>query len=260
MTALRRVLLVASRYRLGVIAAGFALWMVVDPIWRELWESWPFFLTGLATTGIYSVAGILSGLAFGGLLAGLRLMGGVMGLLGGTIVVAAQAIPPLFIISFAYLVSPEILPFRISPPEAALAALTLIAGSYYCEALRGAIAGVERIQVETAQVSGLSRTTTFSRIVLPQALVSGVPAIGATSIVIFKLSTLLYPLGITDFFRTATLVNNRVIAPWECYALITAFYYAVGDALQHIVTRLSNRVSRKSQPTRESPKPRIVVN
>ncbi|WP_187395160.1 ABC transporter permease subunit [Pigmentiphaga aceris] len=242
---MKRWLETLRRYRLLLILGTFGIWMCVDPIWIELAPSWPFFLKGLQTTAVYSTIGVALGLMMGGCLAALRLAGGVAAFASSTLVAATQAVPPLFIISAAYLVSPEILPFRVTPAQAAVFALAMIGGSYYCEALRSAIAGVERLQVDAADITGLSRRVVFTRIVLPQALVSCVPALGAISIVVFKLSTLLYPLGITDFFRTSVLINNRVIAPLHCYALIAAFYYVVSDLLQSFIAWVSSRISGK---------------
>ncbi|MEX5575609.1 ABC transporter permease subunit [Pseudomonas lijiangensis] len=257
---MKTVLSIIGRYRLLIIPALFGVWALIDPIWKELASSWPFFLEGLYTTAIYSLAGVVLGLLFGGLLASLRLAGGLAGFIGGFIVVATQAVPPLFIISAAYLVSPEVLPFRVTPATAAVVALTVIGGSYYCEALRSAIAGVEQLQIEAAEITGLSRRTTLLRIILPQALISCVPALGAISIVVFKLSTLLYPLGITDFFRTTVLVNNRVVAPWQCYALIAGFYYVMSDVLQWVINRISARISGNSTLEHENQSAKVAVS
>jgi His/Glu/Gln/Arg/opine family amino acid ABC transporter permease subunit len=232
------------RFRYVLILVVFSIWVSLEPSWRELWAARIFFLNGVLTTALYSVLGVAFGLLLGGLLAGMRLYGGVLGVVSATVVTATQAVPPLFIITGVYFVSPEVLPFKITPAASAVTALTLVASSYYCEAMRGAIAGVEKIQVEAAKITGLSRRIIFSKIVMPQALVASVPAIGAISIVVFKLSTLLFPLGITDFFRTTVLVNNRVIAPLECYALIAIFYYVASDALQYWVQQLARQVSR----------------
>ncbi len=254
------ILSIIGRYRLLIIFGFFGVWALIDPVWKELASSWQFFLDGLYTTAIYSLTGVSLGLLFGALLAGLRLAGGLPGFIAGFIVVSTQAIPPLFIISAAYLVSPEVLPFRVTPASAAVVALTLIGGSYYCEALRSAVAGVERLQIEAAEITGLSRRTILFRIILPQALISCVPALGAISIVVFKLSTLLYPLGITDFFRTTVLVNNRVVAPWQCYALIAAFYYVMSDVLQGVINRISARICGNTTPEHDSQSAKVAVS
>lgn len=253
-------LFIIGRFQLLIILVLFGIWALIDPIWKELASSWPFFLDGLYTTAIYSVTGVLLGLLFGGLLAGLRLAGGVLGFIGGFVVIAIQALPPLLIISAAYLVSPEVLPFRMTPATAAVVALTLIGGSYYCEALRSAIAGVERLQIEAAGITGLSRSTIMLRIIFPQALTSCVPALGAISIVVFKLSTLLYPLGITDFFRTTVLVNNRVVAPWQCYALIAGFYYVMSDVLQWAINQISARISGNTSLRHDNQSAKVAVS
>lgn len=237
---------VFSRIRSLLIVLSLFFWIVFDPRWHDLLLSRWYLLKGIETTFVYSIMGGLLGLIAGGFLAAMRMVGGVLGVAATAVVAFSQAIPPLFIIVAFYLATPNILSVTPSPEAAGVIALGVIASGYYCEAIRAAVVGVDPLQAEAGRMSGLSRIAVFSRIVLPQALVACVPAIGAASIIVFKLSTLLYPIGITDFFRATVLVNNRVIEPLRCYVVIAAFYYVASDIIQIAISLISDRISTRS--------------
>lgn len=207
--------------------------------WAALAQARQFFLAAIINTFCFSFAGALIGLIGGSVLAFCRLVGGWLGVLAGMLVALVQALPQLLIILGCYFALPEILGLTISPEMAAVVALGTISSTYYCEAVRGAVAGVDPLQWDVAITTGLSRRASLLRVILPQSLPAAVPAIGTTSIIVYKLSTLLYPLGIQDFFRAAVLVNNHVIDPVLIYSLVTLFYYATCKALTATVTQLS---------------------
>lgn len=250
-----------SRYRIVIVIVivilALAAWILLDQSWLDVWSSRSFLMTGVGVTLFYSIIAVVLGLVFGGVLALMRLAGGLLGVISACVVTGTQALPAIFLISGVYLAIPELLPVKISPMYAAIIALTLISSSYYCEAFRGSFADVDKLQVEAGKITGLSRSIIFRRIVLPQALTSCLPTLGSISIVVFKLSTLLYPLGITDFFRTTVLVNNRIMAPVQCYALLAIFYYLAGDIMQYLLNSLSQRIN--SHQTRASTKSAIGI-
>jgi len=92
---------------------------------------------------------------------------------------------------------------------AAIVSLSLIAASYLAEVVRAGVQSVPRIQTESGLVTGLTRVQIFSSIVLPQALRNMIPALIATLVMMFKTTSLIYVVGITDLFRAVILINNR---------------------------------------------------
>lgn len=236
-------------WTLAVVTAGFAVALSVDASrWETLATALSFLETGVVNTLVYSAAGALIGITGGFVLASARLYGGGPGRLAAAIVICIQALPALLIILGCYYTLPEMLGMRISPEAAAIIALGLISSTYYCEAVRAAVAAVDPLQWDAAAITGLSEATTVFRLILPQALPAAVPAIGTASIVVYKLSTLLYPLGIQDFFRAAVLVNNHIIDPVLIYSIITIFYFLTCKALTIAVSLLSSAYVKKPGP------------
>ncbi|MCG7505358.1 ABC transporter permease subunit [Mesorhizobium retamae] len=239
-----------------IAAAILLLAITVDSSrWEALAQARQFFLTAIINTFYFSLAGASIGLIGGSLLASCRLVGGWPGTLAGALVMLVQALPPLLIILGCYFALPELLGLTVTPELAAVIALGSISSTYYCEAVRGAVAGVDPLQWDAAITTGLSRRASILKVILPQALPAAVPAIGTTSIVVYKLSTLLYPLGIQDFFRAAVLVNNHVIDPVLIYSLVTLFYYTTCKALTAAISQLSAAYVAKSagQPSQTAP-------
>ncbi len=214
--------------------------------WQALATARYFLLQGIANTFLYSIAGAGIGLAGGFVLAAARLYGNWPGRLATTLVVTIQALPALLIVMSCYYMLPELLGTRFSAEAAGVMAMGLISSTYYCEALRAAVAAVDPLQWDAGIITGIPRTTTIFRLILPQALPAAVPAIGTASIVVYKLSTLLYPLSIQDFFRASVLVNNHIIDPVLIYSLLTVFYFVTCKMLTSGVSRLSSFYIKKS--------------
>ena len=98
---------------------------------------------------------------------------------------------------------------RLHRELSAIIALTIIAASYLAEVIRGGLMSVDRLQFESGYATGLSKTAIFTSIVLPQAVRNMLPALLATWIMLFKTTSLVYVIGIVEFFHAATIVNSR---------------------------------------------------
>lgn len=89
----------------------------------------------------------------------------------------------------------------------AYVAITLFSAAYMAENVRGGLQAVPRGQAEAARALGLSGWQTTLLIVLPQALRAVIPAIVGQSIGLFKDTSLVFIVGLVDFFKVADLVS-----------------------------------------------------
>jgi len=89
----------------------------------------------------------------------------------------------------------------------AYVAITLFSAAYMAENVRGGLQAVPRGQSEAARALGLSGWETTRLIVLPQALRAVIPAIVGQSIGLFKDTSLVFIVGLVDFFKVADLVS-----------------------------------------------------
>ncbi len=86
---------------------------------------------------------------------------------------------------------------------AALVAISLFSAAYMAEVVRGGLAAVPRGQYEAASAMGLGYWRTMGLIVLPQALKISLPSIVSNMIGIFKDTSLVAIIGLTDLLQIA---------------------------------------------------------
>ncbi len=89
----------------------------------------------------------------------------------------------------------------------AYVAITLFSAAYMAENVRGGLQAVPRGQGEAARALGLSGWQTTRLIVLPQALRAVIPAIVGQAIGLFKDTSLVFIVGLMDFFKVGDLVS-----------------------------------------------------
>lgn len=113
--------------------------------------------------------------------------------------IASLLVPLLFAIS----------PDKISALFRAMVAVTLFSAAYMAENVRGGLQAVPKGQTEAAQALGLSAFDTTRLIVLPQALRAVIPAIVGQAIGLFKDTSLVFIVGLFDFFNISNVVANQ---------------------------------------------------
>jgi len=89
----------------------------------------------------------------------------------------------------------------------AYVAITLFSAAYMAENVRGGLQAVPRGQSEAARALGLSAWQTTLLIVLPQALRAVIPAIVGQAIGLFKDTSLVFIVGLIDFFKVGDIVS-----------------------------------------------------
>ena len=90
-----------------------------------------------------------------------------------------------------------------------LIAITAFEAAYIAEVVRGGFQAVPHGQVEAAQAIGLAPWKTMRLIVLPQALRATIPAMVGQFISLFKDTTLVAILGVTELLDATFIVNSQ---------------------------------------------------
>ena len=202
--------------------------------------------------------------------AAVTVLAGVFGLLLGLLSAMGRmsSIVPLRIVAIAYveffrgtplLVQLFILWFGLpalpffqwsSAFQAGTTGMSLYAGAYFSEIIRGAFASVPNGQTEAAQVLGLSGFQNFRFIQLPQAIRNAVPALGNQFISLIKDSTLVTVISVQDLLFQADNVVSRTFRPFPVYIGIALVYLALSNLASIGVGRLEayyNRPYRKAR-------------
>ncbi len=208
----------AVRRRLGwmwgasVVVAFLLLYGVFDsgPLQHVNTRLWGGFLL----TMVLSVVGIVVSFPLGILLAlGRRSQLPVIKVVCITFIEVVRGAPLITWLFIASLLVPLLLglsdPDSISALARALVAVTLFSAAYMAENVRGGLQAVPRGQTEAARALGLSGWQTTLLIVLPQALRAVIPAIVGQAIGLFKDTSLVFIVGLFDFFNVADVVANQ---------------------------------------------------
>jgi glutamate/aspartate transport system permease protein len=115
-----------------------------------------------------------------------------------------------------FLIVPQLIQnvFGLSPRTdirlvSAMVAFSLFEAAYYSEIIRAGIQAVPRGQLSAANALGMSYLTAMRLIVLPQAMRAAVPALLTQGIILFQDTSLVYVIGLADFFRTTKSIADR---------------------------------------------------
>lgn len=149
--------------------------------------------------------------------------------------------PLLVQIYFIYFGVPMATGLKLSEWNAGIITMSLNAGAYMAEIVRGGIEAVDVGQMEAARSLGLPYRTSMQKVVLPQALRTMLPSIINQFIITLKDTSLLSVIGVRELTmngRIITANNMETIRMWG----IVAIYYLV---IISILTVIANRVEAK---------------
>lgn len=125
--------------------------------------------------------------------------------------------------------------------------VTIFAGAYLAEVIRGGLAALPKGQYEAADALGLDYWKSMWLIILPQALKISIPGIVNTFIAMFKDTTLvmfiglLDPLGLSNSIRADQSWNGIY---WELFIYIGALFFVVCFGMSRYSMYLERRLAR----------------
>lgn len=124
-----------------------------------------------------------------------------------------------------------------------LLAMTLNAGAYMRESLRGALLSVPKGQEEAALAHGMSKFNTFRKILLPQTMRIAIPTLLNTFIDIIKGSSIAFTIGVVEITAVANLRASHTLKYFECYLVLMLMYWIVVLILEKIFKRIEKKLS-----------------
>ncbi len=198
------------RYVPLIVLAGIvAAFILVTAFGGVGWSVWGGFLL----TVFLAVAAILLSFPFGVLLAlGRRSSLPVVRWVCIAYIELFRGVPLIAILFMAFFMIGFVLPEGVEAPSLvtrAIIGFTLFTAAYVAEIVRGGLQSVPAGQVEAAQALGLSPFKTTFRIVLPQALRAVIPAIVGQFISLYKDTSLVFVLGLTELLAVAQNITKQ---------------------------------------------------
>ncbi len=139
-------------------------------------------------------------------------------------------------------------PVLREPFWCAIIAFALNTGAYTAEIFRGGIEAVPRGQIEAARAFGMSRTTCYRRIILPQAWRIALPAYGNEVILMLKGSALASTITLLDLTGMARTIIARTYMPVEIFLAAGALYLVLTFLFTNGYRLLERRLNRHLAP------------
>lgn len=102
--------------------------------------------------------------------------------------------------------------------------LSLFAGAYMAEIIRGGMDAIPESQLESARAIGLSHAQTYRFVIFPQAVQRILPAMTGQFVSLIKDSSLLSVIGISEFTLNAREVNNYTFSTFESFLPLAVGY------------------------------------
>lgn len=209
---------------------------------RVIVENLPYMLTGLQLTVTLSVVSIVGSFVGGAVFAMLRLSPWWWLRWPAVLYIdIVRTVPLIMVIFWAFFLMPVLTGHATTPVKAALFALILFNTSYMAEVIRAGIQSIPKGQVEASRAVGLTYLQAMRHVVLPQALRHMSPALVSRFIALFMGTSLVYIIGVTEFFRAANNVNNRVYRSYEIYGFVALVYFVCCYVLSLTSTALERR-------------------
>lgn len=123
-------------------------------------------------------------------------------------------------------------------------ALGLHYGCYLSEVFRAGFESVHRGQHEAAVALNLNRLDTFRDVVLPQALVPIVPALGNYLIGMFKETPILFVISIHEMLSVAKLIGSETFRYTEPYTIVGAIFLVMSLSAAALVQQIERLLGK----------------
>ena len=205
-------------------------------------QSWPALSQGLwntvSITVVSFVIALVLGLVFGFMkISTSRVLRGI-----ASVYVAVFRGTPILVWAFLFYFG---LPQLTGAPGnvflAGVATLSLNAGAYLTEIVRGGIQSVDPGQLEAARSLGLGWGRSMQRVVMPQAVKMSMPAIINQLVITLKDSSLLLTIGFAELLYQAQQIYAANFRTTEMLIIVGVMYFIVITLL----TWLANFVDKK---------------
>ncbi|MGL4998875.1 MAG: amino acid ABC transporter permease [Cetobacterium sp.] len=149
--------------------------------------------------------------------------------------------PLLLQLFFVYYGLP-VVGITLEPFTAALITFVINYSAYTCEIFRGSILGVNNGQYEAAQVLGYNYWQTMFKIIIPQSLITAIPALSNEAIALIKDTSLVSAIGMAEILRNSKEIVTRdfSITP---FILCASIYLILSTIIIFVLKNIEKKVN-----------------
>lgn len=132
--------------------------------------------------------------------------------------------------------------FEVNPVVYAFAVFGINSTASLSEVFRSAISSVDRGQLEAALSIGETRFQAFRRVVFPQAIVSALPNLCSTTVILIKNTSLAFMMTVREITAVAKIEAAYGYNYVESYIDIFVIYIALCLAVEYAFRKIEKRV------------------
>ncbi len=203
-----------------------------------------FVVNGFWFSVQLTIIATLGGIAFGTVLALMRLSGKKLLMVPATIYVnGMRSIPLVMVILGFFLLVPFLIGRPIGAELSAIITFVAFEAAYFSEIMRAGIQSIPRGQVHAGQAVGMTYSQNMRLIVLPQAFRNMLPILLTQTIILFQDTSLVYAIGAYDLLKGFTTAGKIYGRPEEAYILAAIVYFVICYALSYLVKKLQAKIA-----------------
>ncbi len=210
--------------------------------WSIIWRSREALLEGTLTTVLLSVVTMTIAIAGGMLLALMRLSRWrALSASSAAFVEFFRNLPLILVVYWAFYVLPELTGWQLDAFSTGLVALSLNVSAYNAETFRAGIMSIRKGQGEAALTLGMSEVQAMWHVVLPQAVRRVVPVLASTWISLFKDTSLVSVIGVSELAHVSLEIRAQSFRVLEMLTAMAAIYWALGYPQAKLVDWINRR-------------------
>lgn len=205
-------------------------------------QSLPYLFKGLLNTMIYTIVSLFFAFILGLIFGFMKVSHNrVLRLIATIFVDIFRGIPLLVLALFIYVGIPGAFEFTMPLFVASVLALSLNAGAYVTEIVRGGIQSIDRGQMEAARSLGLPYRTAMIKIIIPQAVKLMIPSFINQLVITLKDTSIMSAIGLVELTQSGKIVIARTFQSFDIWLVVALMYLIVIT----ILTKISNHIERK---------------
>lgn len=141
---------------------------------------------------------------------------------------------------------PQLIPslVNLSAETSFVISVALNSSAFIVEILRGGLLSVDKGQREAALSIGLNKFQVMTQVVIPQAFVSILPALGNTFVGAVKNTAIAFTIGVVEILSESKILAARGFNYMEAYIAAGIVYWVLILAIDLVQKRLEKRVCK----------------
>ena len=203
-----------------------------------------FVLKGFYFSIFLTVVATLGGIAFGTVLALMRLSGKkVLDIPATAYVNGMRSVPLVMVIFWFFLLVPFLIGRSLGAEQSAVITFIAFEAAYFSEIVRAGIQSIPRGQVHAGQAVGFTYGQNMKYVILPQAFRNMLPIFLTQTIILFQDTSLVYAIGAYDMLKGFETAGKNYGRPIETYLLAAVVYFIICFSLSRIAGHVQKKVA-----------------